>query len=407
MKKAIFCLLGLIFVSVSAHAITWNEVMELGEKNSHDLVAAQKQLESSEWSYRKAYSTFLPQLSLNASYSESTVSTAETTKSYSDGISATENLFQGMADIYGVQSAYANLEFQRADFQGTKASVFFDLRSAYVNLMLAHKNIEVLQKILDQAKHNTKLIQLMYDSGKEDLGSLMSTRADEASANFDLNSAKRNYDLAWLKLSQLLQQNISGEVEEVGPGTAEAADLRALLKQDPDYVKAAKTLEIAELAQKSTISEFLPSISLNGRYSNTGLQWPPDTNTSSWSLNLSYSFFPGGSNIADWAIGAANLDAAKENYAQAANDLLFGLKQTYQGYLNSLDALQLSRISLAANIEREKITTAGYLNGLYTYDEWSRIEQSYFQSQKGELSAEGSALLAEAAWYKSYGGWIK
>ena len=407
MKKAIFCLLGLIFVSVSAHAITWNEVMELGEKNSHDLVAAQKQLESSEWSYRKAYSTFLPQLSLNASYSESTVSTAETTKSYSDGISATENLFQGMADIYGVQSAYANLEFQRADFQGTKASVFFDLRSAYVKLMLAHKNIEVLQKILDQAKHNTKLIQLMYDSGKEDLGSLMSTRADEASANFDLNSAKRNYDLAWLKLSQLLQQNISGEVEEVGPGTAEAADLRALLKQDPDYVKAAKTLEIAELAQKSTISEFLPSISLNGRYSNTGLQWPPDTNTSSWSLNLSYSFFPGGSNIADWAIGAANLDAAKENYAQAANDLLFGLKQTYQGYLNSLDALQLSRISLAANIEREKITTAGYLNGLYTYDEWSRIEQSYFQSQKGELSAEGSALLAEAAWYKSYGGWIK
>ena len=75
--------------------------------------------------------------------------------------------------------------------------------------------------------------------------------------------------------------------------------------------------------------------------------------------------------------------------------------------MNSLDALQLSRISLAANIEREKITTAGYLNGLYTYDEWSRIEQSYFQSQKGELSAEGSALLAEAAWYKSYGGWIK
>jgi outer membrane protein TolC len=407
MKKALFCLLVMVFMGTSAQAITWRQVMELGEKNSHDLVAAQKQLESSEWSYRKAYSTFLPQLSLNASYSESTVSTAETTKSYSDGISATENLFQGMADIYGVQSAYANLEFQRADFQGTKASVFFDLRSAYVNLMLAHKNIEVLQKILDQAKHNTKLIQLMYDSGKEDLGSLMSTRADEASANFDLNSAKRNYDLAWLKLSQLLQQNISGEVEEVGPGTAEAADLRALLKQDPDYVKAAKTLEIAELAQKSTISEFLPSISLNGRYSNTGLQWPPDTNTSSWSLNLSYSFFPGGSNIADWAIGAANLDAAKENYAQAANDLLFGLKQTYQGYLNSLDALQLSRISLAANIEREKITTAGYLNGLYTYDEWSRIEQSYFQSQKGELSAEGSALLAEAAWYKSYGGWIK
>ena len=408
MKKPLFCLFAVFFICVSAHAVTWSEVAAMGEKNSHDLIAAQKQLEATEWSFRKSYSTFLPQLSLSANYSESNNSGSDATaKTYSDGISATENLFRGMADIYGVQSAYASLEYQKADFQSSKAAVFYGLRSAYVSLMIAQKNVELLQKILDQTKHNTKLIQLMYDSGREDLGSLMSTKADEASANFDFNSAKRNLDLAWLKLSQLLQQNISGEVEEVIPGTAEAADLQSLLKGDPDYIKAAKTLEIAELSQKATISEFLPSVSLNGNYSNTGSSWPPDTTNKSWSLNLSYSLFPGGSNIADWAISAANLDSAKENYAQSANDLLYGLKQTYQEYLNALDALDLSRISLAANTEREKITTAGYLNGLYTYDEWSRIEQSYFQAQKGELSAEGSALLAEATWHKSYGGWIK
>jgi outer membrane protein TolC len=408
MKKALFCLFVIVFVCGSARAVTWDEVASAGEKNSHDLIASQKQLESKEWSFKKSYSTFLPQISLSAGYSESnTVGSDVTTKLYSDGLTATEYLFQGMADIYGVQSAYANLEYQRADLQATKASVFYDLRSAFIDLLTAQENVKLLQKILDSRKQNTKLIQLRYDSGREDLGNLMSTKANEASANFDLRSASRDFDLAWLKLSQLIQKNISGEVEKVEPKAAETADLRALLKEDPDYIKAGKTLEIAEISQRATISEFLPTVSLRGNYSNTGLEWPPDTTSRSWSLNLSYSLFPGGSNVADWAIGAADLDSARENYSQGANDLLYGLKQTYQGYLDALDALDVSKISLAANAEREKITTARYLNGLAAYDEWSRIEDSYIQAQKGLLSAERSALLAEAAWYKSYGGWIK
>ena len=408
MKKALLCLLSVVFICASAYSITWDEVAAMGEKNSHDLIAAKKQLESTEWAYKKAYSTFLPQISGSAGYSESNIVGSDTTtKAYSYGLSATQNLFQGMADICGVQLAYANLEYQKADFQASKALVFYDMRSAYVYLMTAQENVKLLQKILDQRKQNSRMIQLRYDSGVEDKGNLMSTKADEASANYDLKSANRDLELAWLKLSQLLDQEVSGEVEAVESGSVEAADLRKLVKEIPDHVKAAKTLEIAEISQKSTISEFLPLLSLRGNYSKSGAEWPPRTSTRSWSLNLSYSLFPGGSNIADWAISAADLDKAKENYAQSENDLLYGLKQTYQSYLNALDALDVSKVSLAANAEREKITVARYLNGLATYDEWSRIEDAYIQAQKSMLSAERSALVAEAAWHKSYGGWVK
>ena len=72
-----------------------------------------------------------------------------------------------------------------------------------------------------------------------------------------------------------------------------------------------------------------------------------------------------------------------------------------------MDALEVSKVSLAASAERAKITEAKYLNGLTTYDEWSRLNNSYILAQKGLLSAERSALVAEAAWHKSYGGWVK
>jgi outer membrane protein TolC len=408
MKKTLLCLLSVVFVCASAYSITWNEVAAMGEKNSHDLVAAQKQLESKEWSFRKSYTTFLPQLSASAGYSESNqVGSDTTTKSYSYGFSATQNLFQGMDEYYGVQSAYANLEYQRADLQAAKASVFYNIRSAFIDMMTAQENVKLLKKILDSRKQNAKLIQLRYESGREDKGNLMATKANEASANFDLKSANRDMDLAWLKLSQLIQRDISGEVEDVEAGPAEAVDLHRLVKETPDHVKAAKTLEMAELSQRSTISEFLPTLSMRASDSKSGAEWPPETTTRGWSLNMSYSFLPGGSNLADWAISAADLDTAKENYSQNENDLLYSLKQTYQNYLNALDSLDVSKVSLAANAEREKITTAKYLNGLATYDEWSRIEDAYIQAQKGLLSAKRSALIAEAAWHKSYGGWVK
>jgi len=408
MRKVFFCFIFTVLLCGYAHSLTWNEVSALGEKNSHDLIAAQKQLESTEWTYRRSYSTFLPQLSASAGYSESNVVGSDaTSKNYTYGLSATQNLFQGMDEYYGVQSAYANLEYQKADLQATKASVFYDLRSAFINLMTAQENVKLLQKILEQRKQNSRLIQLRYDSGREDQGNLMSTKADEASADYDFKSAKRDLELASLKLSQLIRQEISGEVEAVEAGTPEAADLYQLVKETPDQVKAAKTLEIAEISQRSNISGFLPTLSLRASDSHSGDEWPPGDSTRSWSMNLSYSLFPGISNVADWAIGAADLDKAKENYAQSENDLLYGLKQTYQSYLNALDALEVSRVSLAANAERAKITEAKYLNGLTTYDEWSRLNNSYIQAQKSLLSAERSALVAEAAWHKSYGGWIK
>ncbi len=409
MKKHLLCLVGIILICASAHAITWDEVSAMGEKNSHDLVAAQKQLESTEWSYRDSLSVFMPHLSANAGYSENNVAgSGTTTKTYSYGLSASQSIFQGMSEYYGVQSAYANLEFQRADFQASKALVFYNLRFAYIDLMTAQQNVNLLQKILDSREQNTKLIQLRYDGGVEDKGNLMATQADEASADYDLKSAKRELELAWLKLSQLLQQEVSGEVEQVDAGSAEAADLHQIILIAPDHIKAAKTLEIADLAQKSSIAGFLPSISLNASENKSDSVWPPENPSStSWGVNLSLPIFPGLDSIANRAITGANLDKAKEAYASSDNNLLYSLKQTYQSYLDALDSLNVSKISLAANAEREKITTARYLNGLAAYDEWSRIEDTYIQAQKGLLSAKRSALIAEAAWYKSYGGWVK
>ncbi len=408
MRRTVLFFFLIIVLGGRVLALTWGEAVVIAGQKSHDLISAEKELESSEWSYRKAISAFLPQLSANAGFSETLNSTnSADSKSYSYGLSATQYLFKGTEGFYGIQSAYANVEYKKAALQATRASVLYDLRSAFVDLLYAQENITLSEKILKQREQNSRLIQLRYDSGKEDKGNLMTTQADEAQARYDLSAAERDQKLARLKLSQLLQSDVA-EVEGVGElQVPEEPVFVKLLEVTPSYVTARKQLEMAELSQKASISGFLPSLSLSGSYRNKGSEWPPDEESKSWSVNLSYPFFPGGGNIADRAIAGADLDRAREEFDKGIKDLRYSLEDNYESFRGALDALEISKISLSAAEERSKITNVKYLNGLTGYDEWYRIENAYIQAQRQLLSSKRSALLAEAAWHKSYGGYVQ
>ncbi|MFH1684553.1 MAG: TolC family protein [Candidatus Margulisiibacteriota bacterium] len=409
MRKFVLAFILLLFIlCANGLALTWDEAVNLAAKNSNELISAQKGLESTEWSYKRAFSTFLPQLSASASLSNSqSGTTAAWSESYSYGLSASQSLFRGTEGIYSIQSAYANVEYEKASLQSTKASVLYDLRSAFITVLIAQENVKLLEKILDQRKSNAQLIQLRYDSGKEDKGNLMGTNADEAGAKYDLSSAKRDLKLARLKLSQLLGVEIDNVEGQNGVRAPAEVKIDEMIPQTPSYIMYQKQLESSELAYKATISGFLPSVSLSGSLRNTGSDWPPDSTNKSWSLNFSYPFFPGGSNVADRASYAARLDAAREDFKQSIKDLKYSLEQSYEDLNDSLEALEVAKVSLAADEERAKIARVKYLNGLTNYDEWDRIESSYIQAQKSLLNYKKSAMSAEALWHKTYGGYVK
>ncbi|PIS28482.1 hypothetical protein COT42_07945 [Candidatus Saganbacteria bacterium CG08_land_8_20_14_0_20_45_16] len=408
--KKLFVFLVTIATLVSAvHALSWKEARIIADQNNNELISAQKSLDSTEWSYKKSFSAFLPQLSASAGISNNLLSTSTNgATTYSYGLSATQYLFKGTAGIYAIQTAYANLEQEKASLKATQASVYYDLFSAYINLYVAQENVKLLEQILAQRKENTRLIQLRYDSGREDRGNLMTTKADQASAEHDLASAKRDLSLAKLKLEQMLDSNVAQVDEAFMVAEPPAADFEQLLTASPSYLTAQKTLEIKELSQKAALSGFLPSASLLASYRRSGDDWGNTTTSGkSWGFSVSYPLFPGGSNIAEKIIADLELDAARQDFAKSVKDLHYTLKQNYNSYVDGVESLSVAKTSLAANSERAKITEAKYLNGLTTYDEWYRQNNSYIQAQKSLLTYERSALLAEALWHKTYGGYIK
>jgi len=387
--------------------VTWQEAMSLAAANSNDIKGAQKQLEAYRWSYYRSYSSFLPQVSASLSIGESTGASGD---SYSDsyGLSARQSLFSGTANYYNARSAAVNLDLYTASLQSTMADYYDQVRQGFVDLFIAQNNLAVQQKIRQSRATNLRMIQLLYNGGTEDKGNFLRTKSQLASADYNVAAAMRQLELAQLKLSQLIGTDVSSAEGELAAVTvASLPDFDNLMKSAPANVVAKAQLELADISQKESLSGFLPSVNLSGSYQKSGNSWPPTNSSKSLSLSVSLPIFPGGSNIADRVIAGFQLDKAREDFAKRQKDLYYTIRQAYNDLKDAIEAYNVQKTAFNASAERARIAQASYMNGLISYIDWDTIQNDYINNQSSLLNYQRSLLVAEANWYKSYGGWVK
>lgn len=408
LKKVYFAFFLANILAFPSLGLTWNEALSLAQKNNPQILMAEKQVESAKLSYYRSYSPFLPQLSASASLGQTTSGTlSATSKNSSYGITLSQTFFSGLANYLNSLLAKVNYDYYLASQKKIKSDLLYELRKAFIDLAIAEENISLLKNIVERRKNNASLIELRYENGREDKGALLRTKADLAEAESNLISAQRARSLAKLKLGQLLSTEVEVIENILEPQRITYPNFDSLLVSSPNYIASAKALEKTEINYRKTISEFLPTVSFSASYRKSGTDWPPSTDTNSWSLNFSLPLFPGGSNYLDRLIYKTEYEKALLDFQKAKDDLRYSLNSAYQSFLDALDSLETAKLSFDAASLRAEIARTKYMNGLISYDEWDRIENDYISAQKNLLSRKKVALYAEAAWHNSYGGYVK
>lgn len=402
-KKIFLILFFFLIIGAESSAATWSEVLATAERENFEIKSSRNQAEIYRLKHFRSYSNFFPQISANLSLSDSGDS-----KSYSYGLSASQALFKGLSNWHAWQLSQNEANYYLANLKNTEATVFYNLREAFIDFLISQKNLELQEEILKRRQENTRLVSLLYKNGKEDKGNLLRTRADEAGSQYDISATKRELRLLKLKFGELFGQNIEQVPEEIkSPNNIERPAFESLLQANPPFLMAELQLESAKITQNSSISGFLPSVSLQGSLRKAGSSWPPETDSKSLSLNLSYSLFPGGSNIFDALINNISFEKAQKDFEKKSGELRYALEESFENLEDSREALEVQKLYLLATAERSKIGRAKYLNGLISYDEWDRIESEYISGRKNFSNSQKAVLIKEAAWHKSYGGWIK
>ena len=409
-------LLGLIVLSNAGQAavLTFDESVRLAAQNNPDLRSADASVAAAEHRWRAARSGFLPQLSGSVSASDSSSDTTTTTTTtnatttttttganYSAGVTATQNLFAGFQDQAKVEQGAANLESARALLSGAKARLSSDLKNAYASLLYAQNNVALTQDILRRLEENLRLVDLRFQSGRENKGSFLLTRASVAQARFEHNQARNALVSAQAQLARVLGQPVAALDVVSNVPTVEPAftpDFDDLMRQTPDVRDALAREQAAQAGVRLAQAGFYPSVNLSGSVLRDGDRWFPDDNRRVISATISIPFFTGGRDYYGVRGAAADLDVSKANRDSIERQLLVRLRQNYAAYVESVEKLQVDREFLEAAETRANIARARYQNGLISFEDWDRIENDLIQRQKALLVSQRGRIEAEAAW---------
>ncbi|MBF0532065.1 MAG: TolC family protein [Candidatus Omnitrophica bacterium] len=421
-KILVFLLFTLIFClpSFAQQTLTWQDCLAESQKNNPDLISAEESVRQSQASRQVTRSGLFPQVTSSASASRTAASSngeSVKTNSYSYGANVSQLIFDGMKTPNDLAAAKENVKASQQSYRFASSQIRLRLRTAFVNLLKAQGLIAVTRDIAQIRKSERDLIALRYQSGLEHKGALLNAEANLASAEFEINQAKRDVVLAQRQLNkemgwpEFAALSVSGDfsVKDTGINkneqTAASAppDFAAIASRHPTVLQAAAQENAAAFSVASARGSFFPKLTGQAGADRAGHQWAPKDDSWDAGLTVSMPIFDGGQRTGQLAQAKAVLNKAAADSRSARDGIVVALVNNWNSLQDNLELVTVREKALTAAQERAKIAEAEYSAGFITYDNWSIIEDTLVGAKKTYLDAQANALLAEANWIQAKG----
>jgi outer membrane protein len=399
---SVFMLVPSLGIAVEK-TLSWSELVQKARESNEELKASEQSLQSSEYTSKGAYSNFYPQVSAGVSATQST------SEEFAVSLTASQNVFAGFQDSGKVSQSKANFEVAKAGLQSAKAKASYDLKSAVSNLLYAQKYVKLSESILQRRELNLRQVQLRFDGGRENKGSLLLSKAYLEDARLDHLQAEQALYVAQGLLARVLGEeeqgpyNFTGNIPVSEPLKDSQLNFQNLVLETPSYRIAVAQEEISKASVTLAEAGFYPSLNLSATTAKSGSTWYPDQNRWSVGATLSVPLFNGGRDYFATRSALESLRASAFTKSSTQKDQVVKLKSFYVSFVQSLQKLKVDQAYLEAAELREKISRQKYNNGLSSFDDWDLIESDLIRRQKSFLQSEKDRVVTEAAWEQAQG----
>jgi outer membrane protein TolC len=182
-----------------------------------DYLAAQERIRAAEAARRAVVGEALPSVRVNADYGDIGLSPSEARSTYSVAGAVTIPIFQGGRTRGRLLEADANVRSRRAEAEDLKASIYYEIRAAFLDLDATSKQLAVAGKARDLAAEQLTQARDRFAAGVASNIEVIQAQDAVAVASEQFIAAQYGYDLAKAALSrglgtaeQLLRQIIGG-----------------------------------------------------------------------------------------------------------------------------------------------------------------------------------------------------
>jgi len=396
----------------SGTQITWEDCVRLATKENPDLQASRELVLNSDAVRLGAYSALYPQISASFSDTRSYAGANlfaphNYATAYGEQLNLSQLIFDGFATKGNIDRARAQLNLSFAQLDGEKAVVSFNLKSSFAQLLFAQRLMKISQGVIDIRRSNARLVKLLYEGGSEDRGNMELSQANLDQALFNLDQAIRTRDLSVIQLSTYIGKQLAtpvlAEGELVTDKLPVAPDFNRLAVLTPAYYEHRAEVDATAAGVTVANSGWYPTVTASASAFRSDDQFPLKNHGWSAGFSVSYPIFQGGATYFDVKAANASLRQALDNLRSGTNDAALTLAQMFKGMVDAEDNVRIQKELLDATALRYKIAEADYRNGLMSFQDFNSITNDYVSQQLTLLSAQLSAVIAEASWEEARG----
>lgn len=396
-------------VGQAQELITWDKAVGLAKSHNSEILAESKNLEALQYGETGARSAFFPQLSASLSSTQSHQEEAGGNRGYSAQLSLRQNLFAGFADLNRYAKSKEDTLIATLKLQQKKAEVSARLKQSYANFLYAQNLVKLNDLIRQRRSENMKIVELRFEGGRENRGSVLLARAYYEEASYNYLQAQLLLNTYRAELATFL--GLSSELDFVGDDTVPMTEPMSgepafeklamttpkYLQAEADYRKGKYDLEIAKG------SGFLPSLDVAGGYGRSDEVFFPDKEGWNVGVTLSIPLFSGGKDWAATKSAASQWAAANHKKDATFRSEIVNLRTTFANYKVSSQRLKVDASLRDAQMIRGKIARGKYNNGLMSFEDWDRVENELIQSERAYLDSRRQRVSVEALWEQARG----
>lgn len=303
-----------------------------------------------------------------------------------------------------------NLRASEYDFDQTLQTVRLDATNAYYNVLATRDVVKLSQASVERLQAHLNNVVAQYEVGTVAQVDVLRSKVELANAQQDLIKNQNNYDVAVIKLLNIVGLPLDSELtlkEELSYQTyTQQLDecLSYAMRSRPDLYKAAHLVESAKGGLQAARGGYGPQISAFASNDWSGESFPGST-SSKWTVGFSLNM-----NVLDSGVTAGRVDQAGgalssqlESQRQTVLNAGLEVRSAYLGLREAEKRIDTTSVAVSQAEEDYRIAQLRYQSGVGTNVDVLDSQVSLTTAQNNYVNALYSYNTSKAALDKAMG----
>jgi outer membrane protein TolC len=395
--------------------ISKNDLLQKVTENNLQIKVAEKSFQSAKADYRQSNALFLPNINVShtgisttnplmafgsklnqeiltaSDFNPALLNDPEKTQNFATKIEVQQPLFN-LDGLYGRQSAKAKMDAFQLQTERTKEYLELEVSKAYMQLQLAYKAVNVLEKANTTAQGNLKLVENYFKNGMLQKTDLLNVQVRVNEITNQLQYAKSNVQNASDYLAFLLNEDMAGKTYKPAEALDNSIAIESMNTTISDSRKDIQAMQKSSEAYKKMFQSskfgFLPRLNAFGSYELYD-QNIFGTSAKGYLVGaqLSWNIFDGFKTIGKTQKAKADFEKAEIETEQYKKQSQLELSKTNRQLLDAENKVNLSKLAFEQSQEAFRIRQNRFTQGLEKTTDLLMAETQMAQKELEHLQA--------------------